>query len=97
MYVEFGSRISLFHADEACLFVPSIDLLNEKRVASSQVGRVLSSFHHWNEGENHLIFNFLTGLAPDKESFPDMQLGRAIVAGSLTEFRDRIFDREVHR
>ncbi len=48
---------------------------------SSQVGRVLSSLPYWNSGENHLIFNFLPGLAPDKESFPDIQIGRAMVAG----------------
>ena len=61
--------------------MPSIDLLNEKRVLSSQIGRVFSSLPQWNRGENHLIFNFLPGLAPDKESFPDVQLGRAMVAG----------------
>lgn len=67
--------------EEACIFVPSIDLLNQKRVRTSDAGRILASLPYWDGGSNHLIFNFLPGLIFEKESFPDIELGRAIVAG----------------
>lgn len=45
--------------DQACLFLPSVDLLNTENVDSKLVASVLYSLSHWNRGRNHLILNIL--------------------------------------
>ena len=45
--------------DQACLFLPSVDLLNTENVDSKLIASVLYSLSHWNRGRNHLILNIL--------------------------------------
>ena len=45
--------------EEACLFLPSVDLLNIKNVDKQLVSAVLNSLPHWNSGRNHLILNII--------------------------------------
>ncbi|XP_060524632.1 exostosin-2 [Cylas formicarius] len=67
---------------EACLFVPSIDTLNQERLDLNLTSRALKSLPYWSNGENHLIFNMIAGTAPDFSPVVDLDLGNAMVAGS---------------
>ncbi|XP_011872758.1 PREDICTED: exostosin-2 isoform X2 [Vollenhovia emeryi] len=67
---------------EACIFVPSIDTLNQNRLRLQEVSQALRSLPFWNKGENHLIFNMVPGSAPDYNTVLDVPVGRAMVAGA---------------
>ena len=45
--------------EEACIFLPSVDLLNIKDIDKKYVAAVLTSLPHWNRGRNHLILNIV--------------------------------------
>jgi len=62
--------------DEACIFVPSFDLLNSRHVDVELVGRVLHSLKYWGKGRNHLLFNMVSS---DSTTLPTDQ---AILATS---------------
>ena len=55
----YSSEFYTSDPDEACIFVPSIDLLNSRNLDSGFIGRVLNSLDHWNQGRNHLLFNMV--------------------------------------
>jgi len=44
--------------EEACLLVPSVDTLNLKH-KREEIESALSGLEYWNQGRNHLIFNFI--------------------------------------
>lgn len=67
---------------EACLFVVSIDTLNQNRFRAKETSQALASLPHWNSGENHIIFNMIPGSAPEYNTVVDLALGNAIVAGA---------------
>nr|CAG4646058.1 EOG090X01LY [Macrothrix elegans] len=64
---------------DACLFIPSIDLLNQNKVHSKDIGKILSTLPHWDGGRNHLIFNIVPGSMPNFYPFPEVDVGSAIV------------------
>ncbi|CAK1555269.1 unnamed protein product [Leptosia nina] len=68
--------------DEACLLVPSIDTLNQKAFSSQHISQVLGSLKHWNNGENHLIFNMVAGSEPNYNTVIDLNTSSAIIAGA---------------
>ena len=47
--------------NQACLFLPSVDLLNTRNVDKRLIASVLYSLPHWNQGRNHLILNMVDG------------------------------------
>jgi len=47
------------HPDQACIFVPSLDLLHGSHLDHNLVGRVLKSLDYWGQGRNHLLFNMV--------------------------------------
>ncbi|XP_046643245.1 exostosin-2-like [Daphnia pulicaria] len=65
--------------NEACLFIPTIDLLNQNRIRPKDVGKALSSLPYWNEGRNHLIFNILPGSMPEYHPFLEVDIGYAMM------------------
>lgn len=67
---------------EACLFVPSIDLLNQNLIDKSLVGKALASLDYWDNGQNHLVFNMIAGEAPDYSTVTDVQTSDAMIAGA---------------
>ncbi|KAF4523090.1 hypothetical protein B566_EDAN003102 [Ephemera danica] len=68
---------------KACLFVPSLDTLNQNRFRPLETSQALQHLPCWGEdGENHLIFNMVAGAAPDYSSVVELSLGRALVAGA---------------
>ncbi|XP_020283941.1 exostosin-2 isoform X2 [Pseudomyrmex gracilis] len=67
---------------EACIFVPSIDTLNQNRLKLQEVSQALRSLPFWNKGENHLIFNMVPGSVPDYNTVIDVPVGRAMIAGA---------------
>lgn len=89
--------------NEACVFVPSIDLMNQNRVNADLAAKALASLEQlsfyfflflwnyvsnicicfsWENGENHLLFNMVPGVAPDFNTSLDVQTDLAMVAGS---------------
>jgi len=80
-----GSQLSpLFTEDpkEACLFVPSLDLL-DRDVHSKYYWRnlpALNSLPHWNGGRNHILFVQYSGTWPFYSDFLDFPTGKAIIA-----------------
>lgn len=67
---------------EACLFLVSIDTLNQNRFRVKETSQALASLPYWNNGENHIIFNMIPGTAPEYNTIVDLALGNAIVAGA---------------
>jgi len=67
---------------EACIFVPSIDTLNQNRLRLQEVSQALRILPFWNKGENHLIFNMVPGSVPDYNTVIDVSVGRAMIAGA---------------
>ncbi|XP_066265789.1 exostosin-2-like [Branchiostoma lanceolatum] len=73
----------------ACLFVPSIDLMNQNILRLRETGQVLGRLPRWNhghhdfqlQGANHLLFNMLPGMEPDYNTALEVPRGKAILAG----------------
>ncbi|KAI8123883.1 Exostosin-2 [Lucilia cuprina] len=68
--------------NQACLFVPSIDLINQNNVNIDLVNRALASLEHWNDGRNHVLFNMLAGSYPTFNTVVDVNSDNAIVVGA---------------
>lgn len=68
--------------EEACLFIPLIDLLSEKGLDLDEVSSVLNQLPYWNEGNNHLLFNFFPMQPAPTESAMNVEIGNAMVASS---------------
>ncbi|XP_063984975.1 exostosin-2 [Diachasmimorpha longicaudata] len=84
-YYEYLSAIiaSPFYTPnpkEACLFVPSLDTLNQNRLDLTTTSQSLKSLEFWNNGENHLILNMVPGGLPDYNTTLDVPVDRAILA-----------------
>ncbi|XP_055929994.1 exostosin-2-like [Argiope bruennichi] len=67
---------------KACIFVPSLDLLNQNNVRLKETSQILSSLPYWNSGINHLLFNFLPGSVPDYNPVLEIDLDHAMIAGA---------------
>ncbi|XP_072164852.1 exostosin-2-like [Diadema setosum] len=67
--------------DQACLLVPSVDLLNQNTMKLKAVGQALAQLPRWNTGTNHLLFNMLPGTTPDFHTALEVPRGNAILAG----------------
>ena len=67
---------------EACLFVPSWDTLDRDKLSENFGKNIpqLSNLQYWNDGRNHLIFNFYSGSWPDYSETLDFDTGKAILA-----------------
>ncbi|KAJ0183484.1 hypothetical protein K1T71_001460 [Dendrolimus kikuchii] len=76
------SRYYTPNPEEACLLVPSVDTLNQATFNSKHVSQIYHSLEHWNDGENHLIFNMLPGSAPNYNTVVNLNTGKAIIAGA---------------
>ncbi|KRT81092.1 hypothetical protein AMK59_5573 [Oryctes borbonicus] len=68
--------------NEACLFIPSIDTLNQDRIRPQLIAKVLEKLPYWSDGINHLFFNMLAGMAPDFSPIIELNTANAIVAGA---------------
>ncbi len=66
----------------ACLFLPSVDTLDRDTLSPEYIQNLpdLSSLPHWNEGQNHIIFNQYSGSWPDYHRRLDFKFGKAILA-----------------
>lgn len=77
-------------SSNACIFMPSLDLLNQNTLRLKETSQVLASLPYWNGGMNHLLFNMLPGSVPDYKEVLEVPFGQAMVAGagfSLWTFR----------
>nr|CAG4649959.1 EOG090X01LY [Sida crystallina] len=64
---------------QACVFIPMIDLLNQNRIRTKDVGKALTTLPFWNEGRNHLLFNILPGSMPEYAQHLEVDSGYAMV------------------
>ncbi|XP_054738063.1 exostosin-2 [Anastrepha obliqua] len=71
-----SSRYYTPNPNEACLFLPSIDTLNGNLVEPSAIERALAMQNHWDNGENHIIFNMIP-----RVDLSVLKTDRAIVLG----------------
>jgi len=86
-----NSEYSTNDPNQACILIPSIDLLNQNRVSPRDVGRALSSLEHWNNGKNHLLFNMLPGSMPKYPPFLEVESGYAMVtSGGFSSVNHRM-------
>ncbi|XP_028144510.1 exostosin-2 [Diabrotica virgifera virgifera] len=86
------SKYYTANPEEACIFIPSIDTLNQDRLRLNLTSRALSSLPYWRGGENHLIFNMVAGSTPDFSTVVELDVGKAIIAGAgfdTYSFRER--------
>lgn len=67
---------------KACVFVPSIDLLNQNNVRLKETSQVLSSLPYWNSGLNHLLFNMFPGSVPEYNAVLEVNSHSAMIAGA---------------
>lgn len=77
-----NSKYYTANPQEACLFIPSIDTLNQGRLRLNLTSKALNSLPYWNNGENHVIFNMIAGGPPDYASVIELNTGNALVAGA---------------
>ncbi|KAK4313111.1 hypothetical protein Pmani_015536 [Petrolisthes manimaculis] len=66
---------------DACIFVPPIDTLNESNLRKDKIAQALATLPYWGQGENHLLFNLLPGTAPLFDTELGVARGKAVVAG----------------
>lgn len=76
------SRYYVTNPNEACIFIPSIDTLSQAKINVNLVGKALASLPYWESGENHLLFNFIAGAAPNFSPVLEVNTDRAMVAGA---------------
>ena len=87
------SRYYTTDPSEACLFIPSIDTLDQDVRSSDHfdVQDKLQSLPYWNNGQNHIIFNQYSGTWPDYVDELEFDVGQAIIAKasfSVEKFRN---------
>ncbi|KAH8275193.1 hypothetical protein KR026_001601 [Drosophila bipectinata] len=75
------SRYYTSNPNEACLFLPSLDLLNQNIFDKHLAGAALASLDFWDRGANHIIFNMLPGAAPAYNTVLDVNTDNAIIFG----------------
>ncbi|CAG9769155.1 unnamed protein product [Ceutorhynchus assimilis] len=76
------SKYYTANPNEACVFIPFLDTLNEERIDVNLSSRILNQLPQWSNGENHIIFNMISGQAPDFSTVPDLQIESAMIAGA---------------
>ena len=69
------------NAQQACVLIPALDVLNQRNVDPQTAALTLSNLPFWNKGRNHLIFNMLPGQSPHFNTSLDVDRGQAILAG----------------
>lgn len=62
--------------EEACIFVPSIDILNQNRFRVEETSYALSSLPYWKGGQNHFLFNMVSGASPDYSTVVELESGK---------------------
>jgi len=81
--VIMESRYYTPDASQACLFILSLDTLDRDSLSADYIRGMqsrLSLLPHWNNGQNHVIFNFYSGTWPDYTEDLELDLGLAILA-----------------
>ncbi|KAI5703393.1 hypothetical protein M8J75_011250 [Diaphorina citri] len=68
--------------EEACIFVPSIDILNQNRFRVEETSYALSSLPYWKGGQNHFLFNMVSGASPDYSTVVELESGKAMIGGA---------------
>lgn len=77
------SRYYTNNPHEACVFIPSVDTLDQDVLSPDFVRDVqtqLWSLPHWNNGRNHIVFNLYSGTWPDYVETLGFDIGEAILA-----------------
>jgi glucuronyl/N-acetylglucosaminyl transferase EXT1 len=75
---------------EACLKVLNLDTLDRDALSRDYVHRLpdkLKKQPYWNNGRNHLLFNFFSGSFPDYSDEIDFPYGQAMLAKSSFSYK----------
>lgn len=79
-------KSSTYHTtdpDSACLFVLSIDTIDRDILSPDyykNIDQKLKVLPHWNDGQNHVVFNLLSGTWPYYHENLSFNFGKAIIA-----------------
>ncbi|XP_015584930.1 exostosin-2 [Cephus cinctus] len=82
LHTIISSKFYTPNPREACIYIPSIDTLNQNRLRVQEVSQALRTLEFWDKGENHLIFNMIPGSVPDYNPMLDVPIGEAMIAGA---------------
>ena len=77
------SRYYTEDPNEACLFVPSTDMMDRDKLSSDMVHDAqnrVERLPYWNNGRNHIVFNLYSGTWPEYAEDLGFDLGQAIIA-----------------
>jgi glucuronyl/N-acetylglucosaminyl transferase EXT1 len=91
MSVIYSNILSIIRRDarltnnpsEACIFILSIDTLDRDKLSSNFVrdlNAIVKNLTHWNNGENHVIFNMYSGSWPSYIENLEFDIGKAVLA-----------------
>ncbi|KAH8031666.1 hypothetical protein HPB51_019795 [Rhipicephalus microplus] len=75
------SRFYTSDPSKACLFISSLDTLNQEGLNLNAISQILNSLPYWDNGTNHLLFNMLPGMLPSYATSLEVNTGQAMVAG----------------
>ncbi|XP_028414208.1 exostosin-2-like isoform X2 [Dendronephthya gigantea] len=76
------SKYYTSNMEKACIIVPPLDMLNQRRIKPRNAGQILSSLPSWRQldhGKNHLIFNMFPGQHPDFNTSLDVETDKALL------------------
>lgn len=76
-----GSKFWTNKSTEACIFLPNVDLLSERAVQTEPASKAISSLEFWNDGENHVIFNFFQRKSSSANALT-VNIGKALIASA---------------
>lgn len=77
------SNVYTSNPHEACLFVLSLDTLDRDSLSQDYVRNMparIEKLEHWNNGQNHIVFNLYSGTWPDYAEDLGFDIGKAILA-----------------
>ncbi|KAK9880394.1 hypothetical protein WA026_010273 [Henosepilachna vigintioctopunctata] len=77
-----NSKYYTTNPKEACIFIPSIDTLNQETINTNITSFALRMLPFWNNGSNHIIFNMLGGSTSEMSTVIDLDIENAIIAAA---------------
>lgn len=86
-----GSPFYVSDPSTACIYIPTIDTLDQKTLLTDEASQALESLPFWKSyGRNHLLFNFFPGTPENSLRNFSINIGKAVLAaGNLDTWNYR--------